>query len=128
MAAVGGRLSFDLAMEHSRQGKIGRPLGRSVREVSGETFVCKVHGVYTTFGGKGMPLVIHFHALSALVGDAFASSTAKQILAAIGDRLTFGLAMEYARANHPRLKAVGVLNADDVSICPRQGKIGRPLG
>ncbi|KAG2091606.1 hypothetical protein BD769DRAFT_1395645 [Suillus cothurnatus] len=63
LAAVGSHLSFDLAMEHSRQGKIGRPLGRSVREVSGETFVCKVHGAYTTFGGKGMPLVIHFHAL-----------------------------------------------------------------
>ncbi|KAG0704151.1 DAK1 DegV-like protein [Suillus ampliporus] len=87
---------------------------------------------------------------SSVSGDVFASPSAKQILAAIefaaftnsptprdvvviinnytGDRLNFGLAMEHARAKHPGLNVVSVLNADDVSLLPQTRQDGNDVG
>ncbi|KAG2148927.1 DAK1 DegV-like protein [Suillus clintonianus] len=87
---------------------------------------------------------------SSVSGDVFASPSAKQILAAIefaaftnsptprdvviiinnytGDRLNFGLAMEHARAKHPGLNVVSVLNADDVSLLPQTRQDGKDAG
>ncbi|KAH7886467.1 DAK1 DegV-like protein [Phlebopus sp. FC_14] len=41
-----------------------------------------------------------------------------------GDRLNFGLAIEQARARHPQLNIVSVLNADDVSLLPQSSALG----